>query len=353
MSESKPPKSPWGGGKDNDNGSGGGGSGGGPRNPWSFPPEGRRPRPGGGGPLDELLRRARNGGPGLPGLPGDKRLWWLVAALLAVLWVGFTSTHIIGPGQKGIVTTLGSYSGTFEPGLRFTAPLPFQNVEYVDVAKIRDEKFPNSGGGENQVLTGDKNIIVLDYLVQWRVADAADFAFQFAEPQDTIRATAEASMRAVIATATLNDAIGAGKTRIEAQVQQLMQQVLDEYGAGVHIQSVTIQNARPPQAVDDAFKQVTAAQQEAQANRNNANAYAQQVIAGAQGQAAEFDKIYEQYKLAPDVTRRRLYYETMEAVLQRSDKVIVEAPGVTPYLPLPALKSPAPAQPNRVQEAGR
>ena len=145
-------------------------------------------------------------------------------------------------------------------------------------------------------------------------------------------------MRSVVATTTLNEAIGEGRAAIEGKVQILMQQVLDEYHSGIRIQGVAIQKAAAPQAVDEDFKQVTAAQQEAQANKNNANAYAQQVIAAAQGEAAEFDKIYEQYKAAPEVTRRRIYYETMEQILSRTNKTIVEAPGVTPYLPLPGMR---------------
>jgi modulator of FtsH protease HflK len=124
----------------------------------------------------------------------------------------------------------------------------------------------------------------------------------------------------------------------------------------VRIQSVGINNATAPAAVDEAFKQVTAAQQGAQAAKNNANAYAQQVIAAAQGEAAEFDKIYEQYKLAPEVTRRRLYYETMEQVLAKTDKTIIEAPGVNAYLPLPSLgrrvEEPAAAEPKAQANQG-
>jgi membrane protease subunit HflK len=118
-------------------------------------------------------------------------------------------------------------------------------------------------------------------------------------------------------------------------VQEAMQQILDEYNSGVQVLGVAISKSDPPAAVIDDFKAVTAAQQEAQSNLNNARAYAQQVIARAGGEAAQFNKIYEQYRLSPEVTKRRLYYETMEGVLAKSDKTIVEAPGVTPYLPLP------------------
>ena len=337
------PKSPWGsgGGSGGGSGNGGGGSGNGgggsgPRNPWSFPPDGKRPRPGATS-LDELLKRARGGGPGIPGLPSGSRLWTLVIGGLLLVWVFYTSTHSIGPRERGVVTTLGSYSRTMNPGsFQFTLPAPLQLVDVVDVANIRTENFPASG--ENLMLTGDQNIVDLAYSVRWDISSAVDYKFQIARPEDTVRATAESAMRAVVATTSLNEAIGQGRARIEGQVQASMQQILDQYRSGIRIQGVAIQKAAAPQAVDEDFKQVTAAQQEAQANKNNANAYAQQVLAAAQGEAAEFDKIYEQYKLAPEVTRRRMYYETMEQVLRSTNKTIVEAPGVTPYLPLPAMR---------------
>jgi modulator of FtsH protease HflK len=327
----EPPKGPWGGGKSG----GGDGGDGGPRNPWSFPPDGKRPGRGTAGTLDELLQRARRGGgPSLPGIPQGARFWGLVVAALLLGWIVFTSIHSIGPQERGVVQTLGRFSGTLEPGWRFTLPAPLALVETIDVQAIRDENFPATGG-ENLMLTGDQNIVDLAYLVQWKVRSAADYSFQVAKPRDTVRDTAETAMRAVVANATLNDTITSGRAKIEAQVILLMQQILDEYNSGIVIQSVSIQKAAAPQAVDEEFKQVTAAQQQAQANKNNANAWAQQQLATAQGEAAEFDKIYEQYKLAPDVTRRRLYYETMEQVLGKTNKTIVEAPGVTPYLALP------------------
>lgn len=359
------PKSPWGsgggGGSGGEGGSGNGGNGGGgPRNPWSFPPDGRRPR-GTASSLDELLKRARGnggGGPGIPGVPTGPRLWLMIIGALLVVWVLYTSLHRVGPRERGVVTTLGSYSGTVQPGWAFTLPAPIQLVDIVDVGNFREENFPN-GSGENLMLTGDQNIVDLTYYVRWNIRSAADYKFQLAQPDETIRATAETAMRAVVATASLNDTIGAGRTRIEGQVQILMQQILDDYKSGISVQGVSIKNANAPQKVVEEFNQVTAAQQEAQGAKNNANAYAQQVIAAAQGEAAEFDKIYEQYKLAPEVTRRRLYYETMEAVLSRTDKTIVEAPGVTPYLPLPSMQrrnaeaAPAADQPQAAQGATR
>ncbi len=342
------PKSPWGGGSGGGNGGSGDGKGGGsgPRNPWSLPPDGRRSRPGAGGTLDELLKRARGGGggngggSGIPGLPAGPRLYVLVGAGLLLIWVAFTSIHSIGPQERGVVTTLGRFSGQLEPGVRFTLPEPLSSVDTIDVQAIRDENFPENNGAENLMITGDQNIVDLAYLVQWSIRDAPDYVFQIAKQRDTVRATAEAAMRAVVATASLNDTITSGRARIEAQVLLNMQQILDEYRSGIVIQSVSIQKSAAPQAVDEDFKQVTAAQQQAQANKNNARAYAQQALATAQGEAAEFDKIYEQYKLSPEVTRRRIYYETMEQVLSRTNKTIVEAPGVTPYLALPQLKKP-------------
>lgn len=340
------PKNPWGsgsGGGDKDSAADKGGSSG-PRNPWSFPPDSQRPRSGASGPLEDLLRRARVGGggggggagPALPGIPQGSRFWGTVVGALLLGWILFTSIHSVGPQERGVVMTLGRFSGTLEPGWRFTLPAPLSLVEVIDVQAIRDEKFPDTDR-ENLMLTGDQNIVDLAYLVQWKVRSAPDYIFQVADPRNTVRDTAETAMRAVVANATLNDTITSGRARIEAQVIETMQKILDEYNSGIIVQSVSIQKAAAPQAVDEEFKQVTAAQQQAQANRNNANAWAQQQLATAQGEAAEFDKIYEQYKLAPEVTRRRLYYETMEQVLGKTNKTIVEAPGVTPYLPLPGL----------------
>jgi membrane protease subunit HflK len=369
-SSNEPPKSPWGGGNSGNGGgddSSGGDSkpgSGGPRNPWSVPPEGRRPgnRGGPSATIDDLFKRARRGGGGgsgggglgggnFPGSSLGPRLWLYIGGGLLLLWCIFTSFHAIGPQERGVVTTLGRYTETLEPGIGFTLPAPFSLVEVVNVQTVRTEGFPEGGSGENLMITSDQNIVDLAFQVRWDIANSADFAFQIADPKSTVRAVAETSMRAVVATATLNDTIGSGRTRIEAQVMIQMQQILDEYNAGIRVLGVAISKASAPQAVDEAFKDVTAAQQDAQAARNTANAYAQQVLASAQGEAAEFDKIYEQYKLAPAVTRRRLYYETMEAVLARTDKVIVEAPGVTPYLPLPQLRR-AEAEPD-IQVQGK
>lgn len=355
----EPPKSPWGGPPSGGDGNGGKGSGGGndgPRNPWSFPPEGRRPRSGGPSALDELLKRAKTGGGGGGGFSGGgfpggglpaKRLWVIGVGVIAAIWLVFTSFQQVGPQERGVVTFFGKYSRVLEPGIHLVLPAPINNVTKVNVRAIREENFPTSGAGENLMLTGDQNIVDLGYQVRWNIANPQDFVFQIRDPESTVRATAESAMRAIVADVTLDQAIGRGRTVIEARVQQLMQQILDDYNSGIMVQGVAISKADPPAAVNDDFKAVSAAQQQAQANLNNARAYAQQVIARAQGEAAKFDKIYEQYRAAPEVTRRRLYYETMEAVLAKSNKTIIEAQGVTPYLPLPeaAKRLPEPAAP--------
>jgi membrane protease subunit HflK len=345
-------KGPWGGGSgDKSGGDGAGGDSGGPRNPWAFPPEGKRGGKSNVSSLDDFLKRARKGGGGsggggrggLPtGMP-SRPVVLIAIGLLVLAWIAFTSVHVITPEQRGVVKLLGRYAYTMEPGIGMTLPAPIATVEKVNVQKITNEDFPQ-GSGENLMLTQDQNIVDLAYAVRWDIANPEDFVFQIAEPTTTVRATAESAMRAAVAGVTLNDAIGPGRTVIEARVQQTMQAILDEYNSGVRVRGVSIKNASAPAAVDEAFKQVTAAQQAAEGDRNQARAYAQQVLAGAQGAATEFDKIYEQYRLAPEVTRRRLYYETMEAVLAKSNKTVVETRGVTPYLPLPAARG-NPVQP--------
>lgn len=357
-------KGPWGGGAGgkggNDGGDAGkgggsgdrGGDGGGPRNPWAFPPEGKRPGRGSVTSLDDFLKRARKGGGGGGGFPTGipgKPVILAGLAILVLLWIAFTSFHVIAPEQRGVVALFGKYSRTLDPGIGITLPAPIQSVKKIDVQAIRTEDFPATAG-ENLMLTQDQNIVDLAYSVRWDIQNPEDFVFQIANPEQTVRATAESAMRAAVAGVTLNEAIGPGRTVVEARVQQATQAILDEYNSGIRIQGVAIRNASAPGAVDEAFKQVTAAQQEAEGARNQARAYAQQIIALAQGEAAQFDKIYEQYKLAPEVTRRRLYYETMESVLAKSNKTIVEAQGVTPYLPLPAPRAGT-VQPSVQQQA--
>jgi len=216
-------------------------------------------------------------------------------------------------------------------------------VRKVDVEGIRSTDL-GSQSSEDLMLTGDQNLLDIAYSVRWNIKNPELYLFQLSEPDETIKQVAESAMRAVISQVTLQEAMGDKRADIEAQVTDRMQRILDGYRSGIAVQGVAIQQADPPAEVNDAFKEVTAAQQEAQSYINNANSYALQRTRQAQGEAAAFDKVYEQYKLAPDVTRRRMYYETMEQVLSKIDKTIVEAPGVTPYLPLPQVQKSQPQQ---------
>jgi membrane protease subunit HflK len=206
------------------------------------------------------------------------------------------------------------------------------------VSEIRIFQIPDSDN-QRLMLTSDQNLVDLSYLVRWNIKDLKQFRFALAEPESTVREVGEAAMRASVGEEPLNTVFsGEGRADIEQAVAVRMQQVLDSYHAGVNIQGVEIRKTDPPSEVEDAFKNVSAAQQQAESYRNQAEAAAQQVLARAEGDAAAFDKVYAQYKLAPEVTRRRMYYETMERVLGKTDKTIIEAGNVTPYLPLPAVK---------------
>jgi len=356
---------PWGrgsgGGKGTPGGGWGGGSGGdgGPKNPWGNGGAPRR-RPAGVGnvtSLDEFLKRSRTQfGGRMP--DGRSRQIWLYAALgFVALWLLFTSIHRVGPQERGVVTTLGDYSRTLGPGMHITFPAPVDRVETLDVDNVRTVNVSSGAGGENLVLTGDQNIIDLAYSVRWNVKDPEQYLFQIADPDDTIREVAESAMRAVVANFSLDQAIGQERGLIESRVQELMQRVLDGYRAGIRVQGIAIRQADPPEQVNEAFKEVVSAQQRAQSATNQARSYASQVTARAQGDAAQFDRVYEEYRQAPEVTRRRMYYETMEQVLSKVDKTVVEAPGVTPYLPLPEVNrrpaTPAPQTGTATAGSGR
>jgi membrane protease subunit HflK len=315
--------------------------------PWGEPPKRRRaagPTVGNITSLDDWIARSKQrfggGGGGLPGQPSGAMVKWAVLGIL-ILWLSFTTFHRIAPQERGVVTRLGGYSRTLESGIGLTFPWPIESVEKVDVENIREINL-GSASEETLMLTGDQNIIDIAYQVRWNIREPEQYLFELAQPEDTIKQVAESAMRQVVANVSLQGAIGNQRGIIEARVAEEMQQTLDAYRAGVDIQGVAIRQADPPAAVNDAFKEVTAAQQQAESYINQANAYALQLRQKAQGEAGAFDRIYEQYRLAPGVTKRRMYYETMERVLQTVDKTILEAPGVNSYLPLNELKRSAP-----------
>ena len=316
----------------------------GPRNPWLPPSE----EPRRSASIEDIFknrgpegpRRTGGGGAGfrLPERPGGKSWFPVAVGAIVAVWLGFSMFHQVGPKEEGIVTTFGQYSRTLTPGLNTTFPWPIQQVDIEEVSQFRDYQIPE-GSAQKLMLTGDQNLVDLSYNVRWSIKDLKQFRFQLANPEQTVRDVAEAAMRASVAQKTLDQVLsGAGRADIEGSVMTRMQGILDAYRSGILVQGVQIRKTDPPKEVEEAFKDVSAAQQDADAEINRAEAYAQQILARAQGDAASFDKIYAEYKLAPEVTRRRLYYETMERVLRQNDKTVIESGGVTSYLPLPEIQ---------------
>ncbi len=339
---------PW----DNGSGSNDGGSNGKPSNPWDadniepIRKKGKKPS------LEELFRGGGNGfGGGLPTRPNGKPLWPLALIALFGLWIFWTSIHRLEPAESGVVTTFGKYSHTIGSGVSFSAPYPIQNVQKVNTNEVRtitigtlssdNNANGQEGSGnnkENLILTRDQNVINMAYNVRWQVGDPSLFLFQLESPTSSVSEVAESAMRAAIANFDLIQAIGPGRAAIQADVRDRMQKILDEYNSGIFIQSIDIQQAAAPSEVREAFNAVNAAKQNKEAALNDARKFARQVTEGAIGNTAQFDRIYEQYALAPRVTRRRLYYETMESILAQADKTILESDNVTPFLPLPEIK---------------
>ncbi len=314
-----------------------------PVNPWEpQKANGEKPR---GPSLEDLFKRPGGGGGkgggfgGLPKRPDGKSWWPIILGGLAILWVGWTSVHRLDSQEQGVVTFFGSYSRTVGSGIAFTLPAPIEQMTKIDTQGIRRTTIGSpKSSNDNLVLTKDESLIDMSYEIGWSIRDPERFLFQIAQPEQTVQEVGESAMRAAVANFDLNQAFGAGRGEIEAQVRQRMQAILNEYNSGISIQRVTILQSDPPAEVNDAFREVNAAQQRRESYLNEARGYASRVTELALGETAEFDKIYEQYKTAPDVTRRRLYYETMEQVLSKVDKTIVESGGVTPYLPLPEIQ---------------
>jgi membrane protease subunit HflK len=317
-----------------------------PVNPWDpVPIRGAQTGRHRGPSLEDLLRRAGGGkgGGGFTGMPkrADGKSWWpIIVVAFVALWLVWTSVHRIGPEQEGVVTQLGKYARTVSPGIQLTLPAPIQTLTKIDTQQIQTTAVGSpKASSENLVLTRDQSIIDMAYDVRWSIKDPELYLFQLDSPDGTVKEVAESAMRAAVANFDLTQAIGPGRGAIELEVRRRMQQILDEYRAGVLVQSISIRQSDPPAEVNDAFREVNAAQQRRESYMNDARAYASRVTELALGETAEFDKIYVQYREAPEVTKRRLYYETMEQVLGKVDKTVVETGGVTPYLPIPEFKS--------------
>src|ERR1700722_2678071 len=353
----------------------GGPWGSGSRGPWGSGPQ----QPGGPRPpdLEEFLRRSQDKLRSLlPGNLGGRGIALIALAAIA-LW-GFSGFFRVEPDELGVVLRFGQFIREVQPGLNYHLPYPIETVltpQALRVNKI-DIGFDMRRGTtmrdvpeESLMLTGDENIVDVDFSVLWKVKPNAvgDYLFDVQSPEGTVKAVAESAMRQVIGRSNIQDILTGARQTIETAVQVGMQKTLDDYGAGVVIQQVQLQKVDPPTQVIDAFRDVQAArsdleraQNEAEtyANRvvpeargraakiiQDAEAYKSQTVADANGQTSRFLQVYDQYKKAPDVTRERMYLETMERVLGSNDKTIIDTggangPGVVPYLPLPGLAPP-------------
>jgi membrane protease subunit HflK len=286
-----------------------------------------------------------SGGPGLrpPVLAG-------LAGVVVFLWA-LSGLYVVQPDQQAVVTTLGSFSRVETPGLRYHIPAPFERVEKVSVTSLKRIDIGTSGDGadatQSLMLTGDENMVDLSFNVQYRISNPADYLFNLKDPEDAVTAVAESAMREVVGKTALEPILTNGRSRVQIDAAALMQRILDGYQAGVTVDAVQISTASPPPEVIDAFRDVATAGQNAQSAVNVAGGesakivqaalgYRAQAIREAEGEAARFNQVYEQYKLAPAVTRQRLYLETMERVLQRSNKIIIDGKSTTAPIVLPS-----------------
>lgn len=377
---------PWGGGNSGGSGSGGergsgpGGQGGGQR-PGNEPPRGPGRRPGGNNmaDIDDLMRRGQdqlrvlmggrgngNGAPSGPSGPGvGKGALGLIALALVALWL-FASLYTVRPEERSVELFLGEFSSVGDPGLNF-APWPLVTAEVVSVTRERSVTIGVRDGNSNMqsglMLTTDENIVDIDFEVVWNINDPAKFLFNLAEPDQTITAVSEAAMREVISASELAPILNRDRDLIADTVMTLIQETLDQYDSGINIVRLNLDRADPPEEVIDAFRDVQAAEQQRERLTREADAYANQVLAAARGDAAQaleqsegyrarvvneaegeasrFSAILEEYRKAPEVTRKRLYLETMERVFSGVNKVIIDGEageGVVPYLPLDQLR---------------
>jgi modulator of FtsH protease HflK len=311
------------------------------RNPW-----GGGNRGGGGGrkgpDLDELFRR---GSQPLKGLPNNRNVWALIGGGFVLLWLATTAAYRVDAGEIAVVQRFGQFVRTENPGFKFKLPAPIESVTKVATTQVKSLDVGSSGddsADENLVLTADQNIVDVAYTVRWNIKNPEDFLFKLEDPEGTVREVAESAMREAMSQTKLDDASGAQRGAVAASVQRRMQDVLDGYRSGVRVTGVFVRQVDPPAKAVSAFRDVTTAQQDAFTYKNQASAYRQQLLANAQGDAARFNAVFEQYKLAPEVTRRRIYLETMEQVMAGTQKVVVDSKGVLPYLPLPPVRETAP-----------
>jgi len=315
-------------------------------------------------------RGGGNRGDGTGGGEGPKftRSTFVLAGLVALgLWT-FASLYTVKPEEQSVELFLGKYSSIGNPGLNF-APWPFVKAEVVAVTREQTENIGTAGSRGNDsglMLTTDENIVDLDFQVVWNISDPAQFLFNLRDPENTIRAVSESAMREIIAAKELAPILNRDRALIADNAKELIQETLNSYGAGLNIVRVNLDKADPPGDVINSFREVQAAGQERDRLQRQADAYANRVVAGARGEAAQlleeaegyraqvvneaqgeasrFVAVLGEYKNAPEVTRKRLYLETMEQVYSDVDKIILDnsisgsGQGVVPYLPLNELR---------------
>src|SRR5210317_2400441 len=354
-------QSPWGSGSSEGNGNGSGRAG--------EPPN-----------LDEIIKNIQKTiNKFLPGgKSGGSKPILLGLIILVLLWLA-SGLYRVLPDEQGVVLRFGKFIKTTQPGLNYHLPLPIERALTPKVTKVNridvgfrstsDTGRVSSVGNvpeESLMLTGDENIVDINYSVFWVIKDAEKFLFNIQSPVETVKATSETAMREVIAKNNIQTILTEGRASIEVEVQEITQKILDEYGSGIQITQVQTQQADPPEQVIDAFRDVQAARADRERSKNEAEGYAndviprargeaeqvlqqaeaykKEVVAKAEGEASRFLAIYNEYKNAKQVTQERMYLETMEKVLADIDKVIIDkkaGSGVVPYLPLPELKKRA------------
>ena len=376
---------PW----SNQGGGGPWGSGG--KGPWGSGPQSSGPSP---PDLEEILRRGQDKlRRVLPGGNLGGRGFALMVLGVLVLW-GFSGFFRVEPDELGVVLRFGEKVREVQPGLNYHLPYPIESVltpkalrvNKIDIGMRVVDDIRRGGTTtrdvpeESLMLTGDENIVDVDFSVLWKVkpAGVGEYLFNIQNPEGTVKAVAESAMREVVGRSEIQPILTGARQTIENAVQELMQKTLDHYGAGIFVQQVQLQKVDPPTQVIDSFRDVQAAradleraQNEAQTYANRvvpeargrvaqitqaAEAYRQQTVAEATGQTSRFLKMYEQYKKAPAVTRERMYLETMERVLGGTDKIILDSGAggnsVVPYLPLNELTRP-PQTRSQSQPGGR
>jgi modulator of FtsH protease HflK len=264
---------------------------------------------------------------------------WAIGTAVA-LGLAATSLHPVGAHEQALISTAGAWGPAQGPGLAVSWPWPIGSARIEDVTTIRHLAVPEVEA-ENLVMTRDRALVDLGADVRWRVTNLGTEARALADPPATLRLAAENALRATLAGMDFADAMGAGRQALGHKAARRLQATLDGYHAGIAIDGIDVRRIDPPARLADALRTVATARGDAANAAVQAQAWSHQVIANAQGEAAAFDKIHEQYLRAPDVTRRQMYYTTMERVLAQSDKTIVDAPGTTLALPAPTSQPAA------------